>query len=349
MDEKSITLRTWIDTDEYKKYQEEYKTPGTPTVLLLGTDGKEIDRVIGFDEKDKDGYIQNLKDLTEGKNTLSDILSRKEKSPEDVDINYKLAKKYITRYESDKAQSYFKKVLELDPEDTKGHKAEASYNLALHEARANQNIEPLKAFMATNSEEEYLTTSYATLANHYQRARDTDKVIETYDEALQKMPENSTIMFYYASTIISNKIENLYPKALELIQKARTLDPGLEMSTYFVLTQYYQNLDDTEKVVETLEEAIQKFPQSFGLKSFYADVIYRNKIEGKYALGIELAKVGLDANPRSGRSWYTIGQLYYLNGDLEKAVDAVQKAVELIPDSTAYKSTLEKFEKEIQE
>lgn len=349
MDEKFVTLRAWVDTDEYNKYVEEYKTPGYPSVLFLGTDGKEIDRVIGFDEKERDGYIQDIKDLTEGKNTLSDILSRKEKNPEDVDINYKLAKKYMSRQENDKALPCFRKVLELDPEDTKGHKSEASYNLVLHEARANKNIEPLKAFIVTNSEEKYLTSSYATLANHYQRARDTEKVIETYDEALQKMPENSTIMFYFASTIISNKIENLYPKALELIQKVKSLDPELEMSTYFVMTQYYQNLDDTEKVVETLEEAIKKFPQSFGLKSFYADVIYRNKIEGKYEQGIELAKVGLDADPRSARSWYTIGQLYFLKGDPEKAVDAVQKAVEINPDSAAYKSTLEKFEKEIQE
>ena len=65
-----------------------------------------------------------------------------------------MAKKYQARYEEAKAQPFFKKVLELDPENQKGFQEESSYEIAVYESRSNRNPEPLKAFIAfrcTNS------------------------------------------------------------------------------------------------------------------------------------------------------------------------------------------------------
>jgi len=344
--ENFISLRATIDIDEYTKYSAEYKTSSTPTVLLLAPDGKEIDRIIGFEEKEKDNYIQSLEDMAWGRNTLGDILTRLEKNPEDVNINFKLANKYMARFELSKAQPFFKRVIKLDPEDTNGHKTESTFHVATYEAKTNQNIELLKAFITTDPDEKYLAPSYTLLAAIYQGAEDTEKVIATYKEALKKMPENGTIMFSYANAIFSNRLENLYELGLELNQKAKMLEPELEMSSYFVLAGYYKLTKNTDMVVKTFEEAIQKFPRSFGLKRNYADFIYRNKVEYKYNRGIQLAEIVRDANPRASMSWFTLGQLYYLKGDLAQAREAVKKAVEFNPERSTYKKTLEKFEQE---
>lgn len=113
---KFVSLRVTVSDKDYKQYREDYGVRGTPTALFLDDQGKEIDRIVGFDGE-KDEYFETVKDYENGKNTLTVLLAQIEMSPEDVDINYKMAQKYLDRYELDKSQPYFEKVLELDPEN----------------------------------------------------------------------------------------------------------------------------------------------------------------------------------------------------------------------------------------
>lgn len=344
---KFVSLRVTVTDKDYKQYREDYNVRGTPTVLFLDDQGKEIDRIVGFDGK-KDEYFQTLRDYAAGKNTLPTLLAQITESPEDVDINYKMAQKYIDRYELDKAQPYFEKVLELDPEDQKGYRVEATYQIALNEARTNKNIEPLKAFIATDPGEKYLETAYTTLAFHYQRQMENDQMVATFEKALAKMPENARLMLSFASSIFSNKIESQYEKGLALNEKAKELDPELELSTYYNMVQHYQNIKDTDKLVETFEEAIQKWPDNTGLKSYFASTIYRSRIESQYDRGIALAEKAVETTPQAGFYWYTLGQLYQAKGVQDKAVEALKKALELDPENKVFQSALDMVEKKDQ-
>lgn len=348
MEKKFVSMRVTSSDSEYAQYRKDYKVPGTPTVLFLDSKGGEIDRIVGFDGK-KDEYFQIVKDYAEGKNILSVVLSQLEENPEDVEVVYKLAEKYLTRYELDKAQPYYEKVLELDPEDQKRYKVEATYQIALYQARNKKNVEPLKTFIATGPEEKYLIPSYTTLAFHYQRERDNDKIIATYEEAIEKLPGNARLMFYYASAIFSGKIESHYEKGFELNEKAKTLDPELEQGTYYNMIQYYRNIGDTEKLIATFEEALKKWPEDSGMEMYYASTTLASKIESQYDRGIELAEKYLKENPKRAYGWNTLGQLYNARGDSEKAINAAKKAVELNPKNKIYQKNLEKYEKEIQE
>lgn len=341
---KFVSLRVTVTDKDYKQYRKDFSVRGTPTVLFLDDQGKEIDRLVGFDGK-KDEYFQTLKDYAAGKNTLTALLPQIEKSPEDVDLNYKMAQKYLDRYELDKAQPYFEKVLELDPEDQKGYGIEATYQIALNEARTNKNIEPLKAFIATQLEEKYLVTAYSTLAFHHQRQRENDQMVATYEEALAKLPENPRLMLSFASSIFLNKIESQYEKGLALNEKAKELDPELELSTYYNMVQYYQNIKDSEKLVETFEEAIQKWPDNTGLKSYFAGTIFRNRIESQYDRGIALGEEIVETIPQAGYYWYTLGQLYQAKGVQDKAAAALKKALELDPENKTFQSALDKARK----
>ncbi len=265
-----------------------------------------------------------------------------------MELNFKLAEKYKDRYEMDKTTPYFEKVLELDPNDKKGHKVEATYQVALFQARTEKNIDPLKAFIATNPKEKYMVNAYATLASTYSRKKDTKNTVATYEEALKKLPDNARLMYSYSITIFRGKMENLYKKGLELNEKVKTLDPEMEVGTIYNLVAYYTNIEDKEKIIETFENAIGKFPDNTGLKSSYASSINRMEIESKYDKGIEIMESALAENPDGDYMNYTLGLLYQNKGELKKAIEAVKKVVDKYPARKAYATTLAKMEKELE-
>ena len=260
-----------------------------------------------------------------------------------------MAEKYQERYETDKTMPYYEKVLELDPNNEKGHKVEATYQVALFEARTNQNIEPLKAFIATEPEEEFLVNAYSTLASTYSRKKDPENTVATYEEALKKFPDNVRLTYFYANEIFYRKMENLYEKGLELNERIKTLDPEWEINAIYNLITYYVNIEDKEKVIETFENAIEQNPDSAGLKSSYASRINSMEIESKYDYGIELMENALAENPDSIRPNYTLGLLYHKKGELEKAIEAVKKVVDKYPKVKVYADALAKMEKELEE
>jgi tetratricopeptide (TPR) repeat protein len=296
-----------------------------------------------------DEYSQRIKDFAAGINTLPAIQAELEKNPDDVEVNFKMAEKYIDRWEREKSKPYFEKVLELDPDDKTGHKTEATYQVAILEVNTDKNPEPLKAFIAAGPDEKYMEDSFMTLAFHYLRTKDPENAVKTYEEALDKMPENARMMFYYASAIFNNKMEGLYEKGLKLNEQAITLDPELEDNAVYNLVSYYRNLGDTDKIIETFENAIQKWPDNNGLKSSYASTINSMKIESKYDYGIELMEKTIEENPDAVYMSYTLGLLYHKVGELEKAITEIKKVVEKYPTRKVYQKTLEKIQKELEE
>ncbi len=343
MGEKFVNLRIHTAGKIYPDFREEYGVRGTPTVFFLDAQGREIDRIVGYGGE-KDEYFQKVQDYAAGKNTLLVLLADFENKQDDVDANFALAEKYLDRYELDKAVPYFEKVLDLDPDDAKGHKMEATYQVALNAARANQDVELLKAFIAGNPDETYLVNSYSTLAMGYQRKKEYDPMVATYEEAIRRFPENARLMYSFSSAIFRAKLEDLYPKALNLNEQCKTLDPEMEISVALNLITYYQNIEDVDKQIETFEKVIAKESDNSSLMNYYASAILSQKIERFYDRGIEVAKKANELNDGSARNWHTLSQLYNAKGEKDKAIEAINKALEISPDNQRYKKALEDLE-----
>lgn len=345
--EKFLSFRITVNDKEYPKFRKDYGVRGTPSVLFLDSNGEEVDRIVGFDGK-KDDFFQTLQDFAAGKNTLPALLSEYENNPEGVDQNFKLAQKYRSRYELNKALPYFEKVLELDPEDESGYKVEATFQVALNQLSSKQNTEPLKAFIADNPAEKYLIDSFVELGYYYVSNKDVDRAVETLEASLEKIPDSARLMTFYAQTIFRNKIESHYDSALTLNEKAVTVDPEQGLDAYFNLIQYYRNIQNQEKLIEIFEEAIRKYEDNVSLKLIYVRSILGMKIESKYDAGIEMTKDTLEKYPEMANMWHMLGQLYDRNGNLEEALNAVNKAVELRPEIKPYQRTLERLESKLQ-
>jgi tetratricopeptide (TPR) repeat protein len=171
-------------------------------------------------------------------------------------------------------------------------------------------------------------------------------MVAVYEEALAKLPDNPRLMYGFASSVFRAELEDLYPKALELNQKVKELDPEMEMGTVYNLINYYSNIDDTGKLIETFEEAIAREPDSAGLMNYYASTIVSKAIESHYDRGIEVVKKAIELNDQSSSYWYTLAQLYEKKGAEAEAVEAAKRALAIRPDYKPYQIFLEKLEGE---
>ena len=133
------------------------------------------------------------------------------------------------------------------------------------------------------------------------------------------------------------------------VTEAKTLDPDLEMGTVYNLISYYRNTEKTEELIAAYEDAIQKWPESTGLKNSYASSINSMEIENKYDYGIKMLEKAIKENPDSVYISYTLGLLYHKKGELEKAIAEIEKVVERYPTRKVYSDALEKIKKELEE
>ena len=301
---KANALKGWG-----KDLRKTCRVRGFPTVIILNPQGKEIDRLVGFDGK-KEAYAKNLADFSQGKNTLLKMLTDIKGDENNLLLNHKLARKYISRYELNLAIPYFKKVVQLDPNGKKGFKNEARCYLAVHEARANKNVKPLKIFMAQARDQKLLEIGYQTLIRHFSRAKESKAVIATFEDALRKL----------------NK----------------------KVPVYMQLGFYYQEIKDYQKAKETFMRCLKQSPgegsaiYQLGRNAYFAEKDLKE--------GLEYFKKYLTLKPKSGDpDWadahWRRGLIYEKMGDKKKAILEYKKALKLKPDHASALKELKRLKK----
>jgi tetratricopeptide (TPR) repeat protein len=339
-----ITFRTDPSKESWKELREKFDIQGTPTVVLIKPDGEELDRINGFDEADE--FVGAVKEYLAGNNLLSSFIAAAKENPEDIKANFDLAKKYASRWEDDKAYPYYAKTLELDPDDTKGFRLEATFNVAINKIRSreNPNPEPLKQFIAENTNDEYMLNSYSSLARYYQTHEQKDKVMPLWEELLAKRPDNPDVMNEYAYNVFNLKDETRYEKAKAQAEKSLTVaeEDDLFMS-YYNLIRYHRLKEENEKALAMYELAATKVPKEPFFKYGYGATALLIKKTSAYDQGIEMVKKAIEMNDGSPLYWDTLAGLYLEKGELEEAIKAQEKALELMPDNKAFLEKLETY------
>ena len=339
-----VSYRVTPTDEAWNELRERFEIRGTPTVVLLKSDGGELDRVNGFDGADE--FVGSVKEYLAGNNLLSSFIAQVEENPDNAEASFKLGKKYSSRWEDDKAFPYYDKTVELDPEDSLGFKTEATLRIALHKiaSRENPDPEPLKQFIAGNTNEEFMFESYAGLSRFYQTKKENDMAISLWEELLAKMPDSPNVMNEFAYNVFYLQDESRYDEAKAQAEKALASgdEDQLFMGHYNII-RYYRLKEDNETAVAMYEQAAQNVPEEAFFKYGYAAVVLQEKMTDKYDSAIEMAKKALEINDGVGNYWDTLAGLYFEKGEREEAIKAQEKAVELSPDNEAYQQKLEKY------
>ncbi len=250
----SVLYRINVITDEGKALSKKYSLIGVPTVVLVSADGKEIDRITGYGEKDE--FLATLSGYFFNVGTLDNLIEKSSKNPS-ADLFYKIAQKYYERGDVDNSLSTISKVRE-QPQLSD----EIKLNINLLEGECYLKKDKTKGIeillKLVDSENLKISESaFEDLSRFFYKIEDYNSLYNLYKKIFPKKSDDPQFLNSFAWTmgeIGKNLDEALYAakKAVELSKE----DPQI-LDT---LAEIYYKMGDSKSAVATIDKAIAKEP-----------------------------------------------------------------------------------------
>jgi len=200
---------------------------GTPTVMILDSDGSAVDWHVGYGPP-PERFHEKINKSYRGVETFKFYADQYAKDPKNLDVVFRLARKYGDRYDQDKATALYNEVLAIDPDGTKGaldyDKTRVSYteyaefqiaSLSLYSANGNPG--GFASFIRKYRHGDLVKSAYQQLAFFYSRSSATDTVQKIYEEAVREYPDDINILGAYVEYITNSK-QNI-DRGIEVAQK----------------------------------------------------------------------------------------------------------------------------------
>ena len=245
---------------------------GTPSTLVLGGDGAEIDRFVGY-YPPAVNFQARLEKILRGENTFKALNEAYGRNPKDVATVFGLARKWWDRNDMAKAQDKFKEVIALDPEgkagtfidedDTKitaSYTDFARYELALATAllrRTGPDLAPVTAFIAGYPKSPLVRDAYRQLGNYYASAGTKDEAAKFFAEYASRYPDDPRPLSTWLSRVLRDK--GPLDKGAELAVKLRELnsaDPNPDVN--LMLARFYDLAGEGSKADEVYGNAFME-------------------------------------------------------------------------------------------
>lgn len=250
----AVIYRINVKTEEGKTLREKFNIKGVPTVILLSGDGIEIDRIVGYENKDD--FIKELLSYIFNIGTLSQLTSKSEKEPS-YELFYTIASKYYERGDSEKALEYIKKAkVEKNITDKEREKLDLLEGEVLLKKEPENGIKILTTLLEKGSND-VSETVFEELTRYFKNNKDYENLIATYRKLLKNKQDDPSFLNSFAWTMA--EIDRNLPEALEAAKKAAALsneDPQI-LDT---LAEVYFKIGDLKSAILTIDKAISKEP-----------------------------------------------------------------------------------------
>lgn len=258
VNEHFVAIKVDAEKGNGPALKESFRVPGYPTVVFVDASGAEIDRAVGYAERDD--YFQIIKDYVAGKNTLNDYLSQLSSHETDIELHYKVARKYDDRGQADKAMDHFEEILALDPDNKAGYHDEARFQIGYYRYELNQNLAPLEEYAAVGTDDNHVKRAYGLIARAHAKADKMDLAIATYEASIKRFPESANMRNAYAWFVFKKRIKETYPRAIEVAQEALKLEPEAD-AIWDTLGQLYFANGQVQEAAAAMKEALKLNPE----------------------------------------------------------------------------------------
>ena len=142
MANKYVWLKLNTETEEDGiRLQKEFAILTYPTVMVLDSQGEEVDRVDRFLPAAQ--FTERVASFGSSPDSLLSLRRKVQEQPNSVSAWYALAEKLLSRNNYAKAGLTFAKVAELDPENHEGKTESSQYNVALCLASQEKFVEAI--------------------------------------------------------------------------------------------------------------------------------------------------------------------------------------------------------------
>ena len=158
-----ISIKIDGEKGEGNNLTKKYNVTGYPTILFVDEKGNEIDRILGY--KDPKHYLNELKRIHSGKNTLPALLTSFQNNPESFSTLYKLAKKYEAMGEVQSAKKMIDAIL-IANVDSAGT---GKFFKILYESRETGDPGELLSYINETKQGGYITSAIQEAMNLIRR------------------------------------------------------------------------------------------------------------------------------------------------------------------------------------
>lgn len=231
VEQKVVPYKIDAEKGEGIEIAKKYGVKAYPTILLIKSDGEEIDRLLGYMPPDQ--FLKTLEDYLKGVNTMAALKAELAENPNNPAGQYQMAQKYSMQGDLVGASPYYKKMLDLDPENQ--HADEATFYVAMNEFRTTKDPAQLNAFAEKYPNSSYTGPAVMSVANSYVKEKKYDQAQKQFDLYFAKHPDAAMDMNNVAWKLAEQKA--LLDYAATLAGKAVSLATKDEEKAMYLDTQ----------------------------------------------------------------------------------------------------------------
>ena len=226
--------------------KKKYRVMGYPTILLLDSEGNEIDRIVGY--RPPEEFLNELNRIKNRENTLSDLITRYKQNINNSSVKIDLAEKYILMNLPDSARSLLDNIYSYQK---KKHQLDfsVSFNLSqlYYKIRSlDRSIEILDQIVDSGVDSSDIAYFFRLLYKS-KRSSDIDALLE-YAELSENIDRKQKSYWQIIRILKKYKREpdleaELYLKVIDLYTSDYKYLPSLLNSFSWRMTELEKNLD----------------------------------------------------------------------------------------------------------
>ena len=324
-----------------------YAVGGTPFLLFLDGNGKEVDWIRGYSAPPGKFHEKILK-VFRGEDTFKTLTSSYAANPKDVQVLTKLSAKYYDRAENEKAVDLYKEIVAVDPDGKMGMTDYGKVRISCTELAefllgraacygqgiAKREGEPLERFLEKYPASKLKKEAYTSLSSFYSSWAKKEDKEKFFDRAFALYPDDPWLRYSYAIDAVYSK-ENL-DRAIEVAEEMKSFGSSTAANTRAQLYALKGDLAQAEAVygnefgdglVTGLVSALQT----------YASFWIRQKTNLDSAE--KMLKTGIQLDPVGAGCRQTLADFYLTSGKPEKALEIFGPQFIKTPDVRAYDLT----------
>ncbi len=326
-----------------------YGVSGTPFILFLDGDGREVDWIRGYSAP-PDKFHEKILKVFRGEDTVKSLSASYASLPMDVQVLTKLGAKYFDRGEYEKSVSLYREVLAVDPDGAKGSTESGKNRVSCTEfadfqlARAacwgqgfpKRESGPLEHFLEKYPDSKLKKEAYNALSIFFSSGRADKKAVEAFfEKAFALYPDDPWIRYYYAQEAIYSK-ENL-DRAIEAAEEIQTF--GSATAAELKANLYAQKGDLARAEAVYGKEFAEGLASSLASAyQTYAEFWIEKKKNLESAEKMLLTSIQLSPSSASARQ--ALADFYLAAGKTDKALDFFGPAFVKMPGAEAYPLTV---------
>ena len=182
------------------------------------------------------------------------------------------------------------------------------------------------------------------LGNFYLKTFKLEKAIKYFEMALKCNTKNVVALYNYGIVLLQ---QGNGQKALNLFEKCKVLNkkPLYEKLILLAISSCYWKMNEIEKAIDILENLKNNY--EYESPETLTTLGYLYMLNKEYEKASNISKKVLEKEPNYASAWDNLGQIYFFQNDFKNAKENFLKSINLNPysvDSLYYLGILEEQE-----